>query len=103
MSLCYTRDSNVINVSFGLTVYNGKLFWRSIERLVLAMSKYFLTHVCVNGDTTVTGYVTIKLPKSLVEQIDEVLEQQSLGYASRAELVKDAVRKLLAANKQHSS
>ena len=50
-----------------------------------------------------TSYVTIKLPKSLVEQIDEVLEQQNLGYASRAELVKDAIRKYLAANKKHSS
>jgi metal-responsive CopG/Arc/MetJ family transcriptional regulator len=42
-----------------------------------------------------TGYVTIKLPKDLVKQIDEVLERQSLGYASRAELVKDAVRGFL--------
>jgi hypothetical protein len=84
-------------------VYNGKLFWRLIERLVLAMNKYLSKHVCVNSDTTMTSYVTIKLPKSLVEQIDEVLEQQNLGYASRAELVKDAVRKLLAANKKHSS
>ena len=71
--------------------------------MVLAMSKYLPKHVCVNSDTTMTSYVTIKLPKSLVEQIDEVLEQQNLGYASRAELVKDAVRKLLAANKKHSS
>ena len=50
-----------------------------------------------------TNYVTIKLPKNLAEQIDEVLERQNLGYASRAELVKDAVRSFLAANKQDKS
>ena len=56
--------------------------------------------MCVNGDTRVTSYVTIKLPKNLIDQIDEVLERQNLGYASRTELVKDAVRSYLAAMKQ---
>jgi metal-responsive CopG/Arc/MetJ family transcriptional regulator len=50
-----------------------------------------------------TSYITIKLPKNLVEQIDEVLEQQNLGYASRAELVKDAVRNFLATTKQNKN
>lgn len=50
-----------------------------------------------------TGYVTIKLPKDLVQQIDDVLEQQNLGYASRAELVKDAVRGFLTRMKQDKS
>ncbi|GEM_PF-1404775 len=70
---------------------------------MLAKSKYFLKHVCVNSDTPMTSYITIKLPKSLVEQIDDVLERQNLGYASRAEIVKDAVRSFLAANKQDKS
>jgi metal-responsive CopG/Arc/MetJ family transcriptional regulator len=48
-----------------------------------------------------TSYITIKLPKNLVEKIDEVLEQQ--GYASRAELVKDAVRAYLANTKQNKT
>ncbi len=50
-----------------------------------------------------TSYITIKLPKNLAEQIDEVLEQQNLGYASRAELVKDAVRNFLATTKQNKN
>jgi metal-responsive CopG/Arc/MetJ family transcriptional regulator len=41
------------------------------------------------------SYVTVKLPKKLVDQIDAVIEQQNLGYASRAELVKDAIRAFL--------
>jgi metal-responsive CopG/Arc/MetJ family transcriptional regulator len=49
------------------------------------------------------AYITVKLPKDLVKQIDEVLEQQNLGYASRAELVKDAVRSFLARMKQDKS
>jgi metal-responsive CopG/Arc/MetJ family transcriptional regulator len=50
-----------------------------------------------------TNYITIKLPKNLVEQIDEVLEQKNLGYTSRAELVKDAVRNFLATTKQNKT
>ena len=43
-----------------------------------------------------TGYKTIQLPKDLVDQIDEFLEKQNLGYISRSEIVKDAVRGFLA-------
>jgi metal-responsive CopG/Arc/MetJ family transcriptional regulator len=50
-----------------------------------------------------TNYITIKLPKDLVEQIDDFLERQNLGYASRAELVKDALRVFLAKMRQEKS
>jgi metal-responsive CopG/Arc/MetJ family transcriptional regulator len=40
-------------------------------------------------------YTTIRLPKELVDQIDAFLQRQSLGYTSRAEVVKDAVRNFL--------
>ena len=59
-----------------------------------------MKHTCVISDTPMTNYVTVKLPKHLAEQIDAVLDQQNFGYASRAELVKDAVRSFLAAKKQ---
>jgi len=42
-----------------------------------------------------TNYATVRLPKELVDQIDAFLQRQSLGYTSRAELVKDAVRSFL--------
>ncbi len=41
------------------------------------------------------SYSTVKLPRDLVQQIDDVLEQGKLGYLSRAEFVKDAVGALL--------
>ena len=47
-------------------------------------------------DAQMTKYATIKLPRDLTKQIDEVVERQDLCYASRAELVKDAVRGFLA-------
>ena len=50
-----------------------------------------------------TSYITIRLPKKLVEEIDEVLEHKNLGYTSRAELVKEAVRDFLTANKQNKT
>lgn len=43
-----------------------------------------------------TEYSTVRLPKQLMDQIDNFLEHQRLGYVSRAELVKDAVRSFLA-------
>ncbi len=49
-----------------------------------------------------TNYVTVRLPKELVDQIDAFLERQNLGYVSRAELVKDAVRNFLAKMRQES-
>ena len=42
-----------------------------------------------------TGYATVRLPKELVQQIDVFLQKQRLGYISRAEVVKDAVREFL--------
>ena len=35
-------------------------------------------------------YVTIKLPKILVDEIDKILEKK--GFKSRAEFVKEAIR-----------
>ena len=43
-----------------------------------------------------TEYATVRLPKQLMDQIDNFLEHQKLGYVSRAEIVKDAVRSFLA-------
>lgn len=40
-------------------------------------------------------YVTLKIPMSLVKKIDELIASGKGGYRSRAEVVKDAVRRLL--------
>jgi metal-responsive CopG/Arc/MetJ family transcriptional regulator len=42
-----------------------------------------------------TDYATVRLPKELVDQIDSFLKKQTLGYTSRAEIVKDALRSFL--------
>jgi len=67
------------------------------------MPKYDPRHVCVKDDTTMTDsdWVTVKLPKELVAEIDRVRRSQSLGYTSRAELVKEAVRSYLAGLKKN--
>ena len=49
-----------------------------------------------------TNYITVRLPKELVDQIDAFLERQNLGYTSRAELVKDAVRSFLTKMRQEA-
>ena len=40
-------------------------------------------------------YVTLKIPKSLADEIDHVIESGTLGYRSRAELASDAIRRRL--------
>ena len=37
-------------------------------------------------------YVTIRIPKPLANEIDEIIRSQTLGYRTRAEMVKEAVR-----------
>jgi len=49
-----------------------------------------------------TEYVTIKVPKFIAQQIDDMIKQ-NVGYSSRAELVKDAVRIFLVTNKREKS
>ena len=47
-----------------------------------------------------TNYSTVRLPKELIDQIDHFLQRQNLGYTSRAEVVKDAVRSFLEKTRQ---
>jgi Arc/MetJ-type ribon-helix-helix transcriptional regulator len=44
------------------------------------------------SDTNRDEYTSIKLPKGFVEMIDEILDVKRLGFTSRAEVVKTAVR-----------
>jgi metal-responsive CopG/Arc/MetJ family transcriptional regulator len=39
------------------------------------------------------GYVTLKIPKALADEIDQIIQSKTLGYRSRAEMVNDAVRR----------
>ena len=41
---------------------------------------------------TQDNYITVRLPKSLGNEIDEIIKSGLLGYRSRAELVAEAVR-----------
>jgi len=50
---------------------------------------------------TDSDWITVKLPKELVAEIDRVRKHQNLGYTSRAELVKEAVRSYLAELKKN--
>ena len=38
------------------------------------------------------GYATVRIPIELAHEIDEIVKSGVLGYKTRSELVKDAVR-----------
>jgi metal-responsive CopG/Arc/MetJ family transcriptional regulator len=38
-------------------------------------------------------YVTLKIPRALADEIDQLIESKTLGYRSRAEFVSEAIRR----------
>jgi len=40
-------------------------------------------------------YTTVRLPKELIEEIDKILKHGVMGYKSRAEFIKEAIREKL--------
>jgi len=38
-------------------------------------------------------YTTVRLPKELMDEIDEIIKHRVRGYKSRAEFIKEAIRK----------
>ncbi len=40
----------------------------------------------------VSRYVSVKIPKELMDEIDKIVSTGTLGYRSRIEFIKDAVR-----------
>lgn len=40
-------------------------------------------------------FVSVSLPAGIIEQVDRVIESRRLGYDSRPEFIKDAVRRRL--------
>lgn len=43
----------------------------------------------------VSKYTNVALPEELIQEIDRVVKESRLGYTSRGEIVKEAVRKFL--------
>jgi len=46
----------------------------------------------MNNNSSNGNYVTIKVPKALADEIDELIKSGTLGYRTRAEMVNDAIR-----------
>lgn len=43
----------------------------------------------------VSKYTNVALPEELIYEIDKVVKESGLGYKSRGEIVKEAVRRFL--------
>ena len=41
------------------------------------------------------GYLSVRVPRKLVTEVDRLVEQRALGFRSRAEFVVDAIRRRL--------
>jgi len=37
-------------------------------------------------------YVTVRIPRQLADEMDEIIRSGTLGYRTRAEMVKEAIR-----------
>ncbi len=48
---------------------------------------------CMSLDTVADeDYVTVRLPKALTNEVDQLVDRRVLGYRSRAEFVAEAIR-----------
>ena len=56
-----------------------------------------MTHVCVMSDEESASdeYITVRLPKNLMDEVDSLIKRRIRGYKSRAEFIKETVRKRL--------
>ena len=41
------------------------------------------------------SFTTVGLPDELIKEIDEIVKEKKVGYRSRPEFIKDAIRRLL--------
>ena len=57
--------------------------------------KYRKNKNIIGESNMIYAYVTVKIPEELAAEIDRILENRTLGFRSRAELVNQAIRKLL--------
>jgi metal-responsive CopG/Arc/MetJ family transcriptional regulator len=49
----------------------------------------------MNKNANQEDYVTLKIPRALADEIDQIIQSKTLGYRSRAEMVNDAIRRRL--------
>jgi len=47
---------------------------------------------------TMSAYTQVKIPTELTDEIDTIVSKGTLGYKSRAEFIKDAIRSKLIDN-----
>ena len=40
-------------------------------------------------------FISVSIPETLIQEIDKILQKEKLGYESRPEFIKEAVRKRL--------
>ena len=44
-------------------------------------------------ETNSDDYTTVRLPKEIMDEIDQIIKRGIRGYKSRAEFIKEAIRK----------
>ncbi|MEM1581601.1 MAG: ribbon-helix-helix domain-containing protein [Candidatus Bathyarchaeia archaeon] len=56
------------------------------------MPKSIVKSSQMSGEEEGARYISVKLPKELMDEIDRIVSTGTLGYRSRMEFIKDAVR-----------
>ncbi len=56
-----------------------------------------------NSLTMVSKYTNVALPEDLINEIDKVVKESGLGYTSRGEIVKEAVRTFLKSSAEYKN
>jgi predicted DNA-binding protein len=57
--------------------------------------KWIKMPMSATDDSKSDNYSTVRLPKELMQEIDEIIKAKIRGYKSRSEFIKEAIRKRL--------
>lgn len=73
----------------------NSLIYKLCYVFTIHYQKRFYSLFVSNTLTMVSKYTNIALPDELINEIDKVIKESGLGYKSRGEIAKEAVRKFL--------
>jgi len=54
-----------------------------------------MTHVCLMSEESSNEYGGVRLPREILEEIDQIIKHRIRGYKSRAEFIKETLRNRL--------
>jgi hypothetical protein len=70
-------------------------FLFSIKNINRRFNSLITMSMSSNNEPNSDNYTTVRLPKELMQEIDDLIKRRVRGYKSRSEFIKEAIRRRL--------